>query len=165
MSARRGVLLAMVVLMSLAALAKDKPKYKSVEIKHFTQAEGVELSPQFSDFLYAELKTELTKAGLFEDILTENEVVDAADAARSFVVEGTVLEYKKGSMAKEVIIGFGVGRRSLRAQLNVHRRSDNQNVLAKELKVRTTTKLDEKLLARSLAKDIVNELKHELNQS
>ena len=60
MSARRGVLLVMVVFLSLAALAKDKPKYKSVEIKHFAQAEGVELSPQFSDFLYAELKTELT---------------------------------------------------------------------------------------------------------
>src|SRR5215831_1937000 len=105
---KHKLMVAVIVLVSLAAFAKDKPKYKSVEIKHFSQAEGVELSPQFADFLYAELKTELQKSRLFEDILTENEVVDPADAALSFVIDGTILEYKKGSMAKEVIIGFGV---------------------------------------------------------
>ncbi|HEY6248819.1 MAG TPA: DUF4410 domain-containing protein [Candidatus Angelobacter sp.] len=162
MSAKRLILPVLILLISVCALAKDKPRYKSVEVKHFTQVEGVELSPQFADFLYAELKTELKKSGMFEEILTEDEVVDPADAERSLVVDGSVLEYKKGSVAKEVIIGFGAGRRSLRAQLSVQRRSNQGSLLQKELKVRTSSRVDEKLLARQLAKSIVREMKDQL---
>jgi hypothetical protein len=162
MSAKRMALPLVVLLISACALAKDKPRFKSVEVKHFTQVEGVELTPQFSDFLYAELKAELKKSGMFEEILTEDEVVDPADAEHSLVVDGSVLEYKKGSVAKEVIIGFGAGRRSLRAQLNVQRRSNQDNLLQKELKVKTSSRIDEKLLARQLAKSIVNEMKDQL---
>jgi len=165
MYAKRMTLMLVVVLISVFALAKDKPRYKSVEVKHFTQVEGVELSPQFSDFLYAELKTELKKSGMFEEILTEDEVVDPADAERSLIVDGSVLEYKKGSVAKEVIIGFGAGRRSLRAQLNVQRRSNQSNLLQKELKVKTSSRVDEKLLARQLAKSIVHEMKDQLQSN
>jgi len=160
--AKRGLFAAAILLISLCAHAKDKPKFKSVEVKHFTQVEGVELSPQFSDFLFAELKTELKKSGMFEEILAQDEVVDPADESRSLLVDGSVLEYKKGSVAKEVIIGFGAGRRSLRAQLNVQRRSDKSNLLQKELTVKTSSRIDEKLLARQLAKSIVNKMKDEL---
>ena len=162
MSVKRMVFPIVILLISVSAFAKDKPKFKSVEVKHFTQVEGVELSPQFSDFLYAELKTELKKSGMFEEILTEGEVVDPADAERSLIVDGSVLEYKKGSVAKEVIIGFGTGRRSLRAQVNVQRRSNQNSLLQKELKVKTSSRVDEKLLARQLAKSIVNEMKDQL---
>lgn len=162
MSAKRMVFTTVILLISVSALAKDKPRFKSVEVKHFTQVEGVELSPQFSDFLYAELKTELKKSGMFEEILTEDEVVDPADAEHSLIVDGSVLEYKKGSVAKEVIIGFGAGRRSLRAQVNVQRRSNQSSLLQKELKVKTSSRIDEKVLARQLAKSIVNEMKDQL---
>ena len=162
MSVKRMVFLIVILLISVSVLAKDKPKFKSVEVKHFTQVEGVELSPQFSDFLYAELKTELKKSGMFEEILTEDEVVDPADAEHSLIVDGSVLEYKKGSVTKEVIIGFGAGRRSLRAQVNVQRRSNQNSLLQKELKVKTSSRVDEKLLARQLAKSIVNEMKDQL---
>lgn len=162
MSAKRMVFATVILLISVSALAKDKPRFKSVEVKHFTQVEGVELSPQFSDFLYAELKTELKKSGMFEEILTEDEVVDPADAEHSLIVDGSVLEYKKGSVAKEVIIGFGAGRRSLRAQVNVQRRSNQSSLLQKELKVKTSSRIDEKVLARQLAKSIVNEMKDQL---
>jgi len=162
MSARRVLFAVAILLISICVHAKDKPKFKSVEVKHFTQVEGVELSPQFGDFLFAELKTELKKSGMFEEILAQDEVVDPADANRSLLVDGSVLEYKKGSVAKEVIIGFGAGRRSLRAQLNVQRRSDKSSMLQKELTVKTSSRIDEKLLARQLAKSIVNKMKDEL---
>src|SRR5437879_9106864 len=75
----------MVVAFIVAALpgfAKDKEaQFKSVEAKHFERAEGVELSPEFTDYLYAELRAELTKAKLFGQVLGEGEVVDAADQA------------------------------------------------------------------------------------
>ena len=49
----RKALLLVVAVLLLANLsgAKDEPKFKSIEVKHFSQVEGVELPPEFSDFL------------------------------------------------------------------------------------------------------------------
>src|SRR5260370_9209416 len=69
--------LATALLFATPAIAKDiVPQFKSVEAKHFPRAEGVELSPAFSDYLYAELRAELTKAKLFGQVIGEDEVVD-----------------------------------------------------------------------------------------
>ena len=142
---------------------KREPKFKSAEAKHFSRAEGVELSPGFPDFLYAELRAELQKSGLFEQVVGEGEVVEEADAPRSVILDGSILEYKKGSVVKESLIGFGAGMRGLRAHITVRRRSNNEPLLDKEMKVRATSKWDEKLLARFLAKKIVGELKSHLS--
>lgn len=148
---------------SLYGSAKDKPPvFKSAEIKHFPNAEGVELPPEFGDFLYAELKTELQKAKLCEQVIGEGEVVEAADAPQSAVIEGTVLEYKKGSVVKEKLIGFGAGLRSLVAHVTVTRRSNKESLLDKDIKVRVSSTADPKHLARFLAKQIANEMKHQL---
>ncbi|HKO04783.1 MAG TPA: DUF4410 domain-containing protein [Candidatus Acidoferrales bacterium] len=163
---RRWILL-LVGLLFFAATgdAKDeKPRFKTVEIKHFPFAEGVELPPEFSDFLCAALKKELQKTGMFEQIVGEGEVVEAADAPQSLVLEGSILEYKKGSVAKQVIIGFGAGSRSLVSQLLVHRRSDNASVFEKQLKVRCPASWSPDSLARFLAHEIAHEMKHQLNQ-
>src|SRR5438552_15574397 len=97
--------IAMLIAVFAAALpgyAKDvAARFKSVEAKHFTKAEGVELSPEFTDYLYAELRAELTKAKLFGQVIGEGEVVEAADAPASIVIEGAVTEYKKGSAVKD----------------------------------------------------------------
>src|SRR5437763_15401714 len=95
------LLAAAVFLLTTWAGAKDQPKFKSIEVKHFPNAEGVELPPEFSDFLYAELKETLQKKNLAEQLIGEDEVVDSADAAQSVILEGSVLEYKKGSVVKE----------------------------------------------------------------
>ena len=163
---RRWILfLAALLLFAAPAGAKDeKPRFKSVEIKHFPFAEGVELPPEFSDFLYAALKKELQKTGMFEQIVGEGEVVEAADAPQSLVLEGSILEYKKGSVAKQVIIGFGAGSRSLESQIQVRRRSDNSSLLEKQLKVRCPATWNPEALARFLAHQIAHEMKHQLNQ-
>jgi hypothetical protein len=92
--------LAAALLWTTPAIAKDQPHFKSVEAKHFPRAEGVELSPAFSDYLYAELRAELTKAKLFDQVLGEDEVVEAEDASKSLVIVGTITEYKSGSVVK-----------------------------------------------------------------
>jgi hypothetical protein len=158
------VLVSAVLLLALPAIGKDQPKFKTIEIKHFPYAEGVELGPEFPDFLYAELKTELQKAKLSEQIVGEGEVVDAADAPLSIIIEGTVLEYKKGNLVKEAFTPFHLGgHRSMRAQLKVTRRSNNETVLDKELKVDVSSTADPKHLARFMAKQIARELKQAKN--
>jgi hypothetical protein len=149
------VAIALVGLLSVmpAWAKKGEPKFKSMEVR---------LAPEFPDFLYAAVREELEKSGLFKEMTGENEVVDPADAPQSFILDGTILEYGKGSVAKAVIIGFGTGRRSLRVKLTVHRRSDNQTVLDQELKVRTPVQMKPQLLAKSVAKKIAGEIKKNL---
>jgi hypothetical protein len=155
------VLLAAAILLSVPATAKNQPKFKSIEVRHFSQAEGVELPPEFSDFLYAEIRADLQKKKLADQLPGENEVVDSADAAQSVILEGSVLEYKKGSVVKESLIGFGMGMRSLSTHVKLTRRSDNKALIDKDLKVRASSKLDPKHLAKYLAGEITGELKHQ----
>ena len=155
------LLFAAVLLLANLAGAKDEPKFKSIEVKHFSQVEGVELPPEFSDFLYAELRATLQKKKVAEQIIGEDEVVDPAEAANSVILEGNILEYRKGNVVKEKLIGFGAGARSLTAHLKLLRRSDNQPVIDKDLKVKAMAQYDAHHLARFLASEITRELKHE----
>jgi len=155
--------LAALLAWTMPAIAKDaEPQFKSVEAKHFPRAEGVELTPAFSDYLYAELRAELTKAKLFGQVIGEDEVVDAADAPKSLVIVGTITEYKKGSVVKDALIGFGAGMRSLKVDANVARRSDQQNLAAIHVHVKVSPRWNEKIMARAAAKDIVKQLKNSL---
>jgi hypothetical protein len=153
-------------LLTTWAGAKDQPKFKSIEVKHFPTTEGVELPPDFGDLLYAELKAAIQKKKLAKELIGEDEVVDAADAPHSAVLEGSVLEYKKGSKVKEGVMeialgaSFGAGARSLTAHVKLLRRSDNQAIIDKDIKVKAMAKWNPKTLAKFLANSIVGELKH-----
>ena len=162
----RFIRMTMVVALVAAALpgfAKDKEaQFKSVEAKHFERAEGVELSPEFTDYLYAELRAELTKAKLFGQVLGEGEVVDAADALSSIIIEGNITEYKKGSVAKDALIGFTAGWRSMKVDTTIKRRSDQSVVASPQIHVRASPRWKDKVLAKEAAHQIVNELKKAL---
>ncbi|HEX3104110.1 MAG TPA: DUF4410 domain-containing protein [Terriglobales bacterium] len=155
-----SLVMAVLLLMATWAVAKDEPKFKSIEVKHFPNAEGVELPPEFSDYLYAELRATLQKKKLADQLLGEDEVVDPADAPKSAILEGSVLEYKKGSVVKESLIGFGAGGRSLTAHIKVTRRSNNEIIVEKDIKVRAMARWDPKTLAKFLANSIAGQLKH-----
>src|SRR5258706_5696145 len=155
--------LAVFLVWTTPAVAKDpQPQFKSVEAKHFPRAEGVELSPAFSDYLYAELRAELTKAKLFGQVIGEDEVVDPEDAPKSLVIVGTITEYKQGSVVKNALIGFGAGMRSLKVDANVSRRSNQQNLTAIHVHVKVSPRWDEKVMAKFAAKNIVKQLKDSL---
>jgi hypothetical protein len=159
-----------VVVVALAALpgtarAKDEVQhFKTVEAKHFKEAEGVELSPAFADYFYAELRNELTKAKLANEIIGEGEAVDDTDAAKSAVITGTITEYKKGNVVKSALIGFGAGMRSLKMDADVVRRSDNQNLCVLHVHVKIEPRWDEKIMAKAAAKQMVNEMKKALKE-
>lgn len=151
----------LLIALSLSAFAANKEaKYKTAEAKHFARAEGVELSSEFPEFLYAALSENLKKSKLFKDVIGEGEIVDAADAADSFAIEGEITEYKKGSVTKEVLIGFGAGFRALKARVKITRLSDKAVVFDQELKVKASSRWNEKVLAKFMAGKVVNEIKH-----
>jgi len=165
---RRIVLLTLFSALAVSAPAGDQksaePLFKNIEVKHFPLAEGVELPPEFSDLLYAEIRKSLQKTGLYEQVTGEGEVLEAADAPKSLILDGKIVEYKKGNVAKEVLIGLGAGRRSLRAQITVRRVSDQQVVMDKELNVKASSRWTPQVLAKSLADKVAGELKKALRR-
>lgn len=165
MQIRIGVIAVALTLLAGTARAKDEvSQFKSVEAKHFKAAEGVELSPAFVDYFYAELRNELTKSKLATDVIGEGEAVDDADAAKSAVINGTIIEYKKGSLVKAQLIGFGAGMRSLKMDADVVRRSDAQNLCMLHVHVKVDPRWNEKVMAKAAAKQIVNEMKKALKE-
>src|SRR5262249_5461026 len=109
-----GIVAVMLAASAPASKAKDEtPQFKTAEARHFTSAEGVELSPTFADYFYAELRSELVKGKFVTEVIGEGEAVEDADAANSLVITGTITEFKKGSVVKNAFIGFA-GMRSLK---------------------------------------------------
>jgi len=155
-------LMTVLLLAGLAAAAKEKdatPRYKTAEARHFTQVEGVELTPAFGDYFYAELREELKKAKLAGDVIGEGETVDDADAPQSIVITGTITEYKKGSVVKSALIGFGAGMRSLKMDADVLRRSDSQHLGVVHIHVKIDPTWNEKTMAKFAAQQLVKEMK------
>src|SRR5712672_2381089 len=154
---------ALMFAMGAAARPKDEaPLYKTAEAKHFTTAEGVELSPAFVDYFYAELRNELTKAKLVKEVVGEGEAMEEADAPNSLVISGTITEYKKGNVVKSALIGFGTGMRSLKMDADVVRRSDKQNLCVLHVHVKIDPRWDEKIMAKGAAHQLVKEMKKAL---
>ena len=150
---------------AMGALAKPKdetPQYKTAEAKHFTTAEGVELTPAFVDYFYAELRSELTKAKLANEVVGEGEAVEDADAPKSLVISGTITEYTKGNVVKSALIGFGTGMRSLKMDADVVRRSDKQNLCVLHVHVKIDPRWNEKIMAKGAARQMVKEMKKAL---
>jgi hypothetical protein len=159
------MMMVMLLLACLGAAAKEKnatPQFKTAEAKHFTQAEGVELTPAFGDYFYAELREELKKAKLAGEVIGEGETVEDADAPQSIVITGTFTEYKKGSVVKSALIGFGAGMRSLKMDADVLRRSDNQHLGVVHIHVKIDPRWDEKTMAKFAAHQIVKDMKEAL---
>ncbi len=152
-------LMTSLILTPVLAAKDPELTYKTAEAKHFTRVEGVELSPAFTDYLYAELRNELTKTKLFVQVIGEGEAVEDADAAGSVVIEGVITEYKKGNRAADAIIGFGAGARSLKLDVNLTRRSDHQNLGTIKVHVKVSPKWKEEVMAKAAAHDIAHEVK------
>lgn len=147
------------------AAAKDpEATYKTVEAKHFTRLEGVELSPAFTDYLYAELRNELGKTKLFVQVIGEGEAVEDTDVANSVVIQGVITEYKKGNRAADAIIGFGAGMRSLKMDVNVTRRGDHQDLGAIKSHVKISPRWNEEVMAKAAAHQIAHEVKNALKE-
>ena len=152
--------------MGTVAKPKDETlQYKTAEAKHFTTSEGVELTPAFVDYFYAELRSELTKAKLVNEVVGEGEVVDDSDAPKSLVISGTITEYKKGNVVKSALIGFGAGMRSLKMDADVVRRSDKQNLCVLHVHVKIDPRWDEKIMAKGAAHQMVKEMKKALAET
>jgi len=104
---------------SLAAQDVQLP-LKTIEVKHFTQVEGLGLSQEFINSYYDGLRLELAKpkTKVADQVVDEGATVPEADAANSVIVEGKFLERKKGGLVSYVI-----------PEINLYRTSDHKLIV------------------------------------
>ncbi len=90
---------------------------KTIEVKHFTQADALGLSQDFVNYFYDGLRLYLPKAKVAELVVDEGATVPEADAANSVIVEGKFMEFKKG------FVGI------VTLEINLYRRSDHKLII------------------------------------
>ena len=90
---------------------------KIIEIKHFTQSEGLGLSQEFVNSFYDNIRERLVKGNVAGQIVDEGSAVPDAVAANTLIVEGKFTEYKKG--------GFLEGVGIVGSEIKFYRKSDH----------------------------------------
>jgi len=91
--------------------------------------------------------------------------VDDAEVPSSIVLNGQLIEFKKGNLAKEVIIGFSSGYRRLKLDTVVTNRSDGATLFTLHTQVRTPPNRTEQLMAKAAAEAIAHELKDAIKKA
>ncbi|MGD0347642.1 MAG: hypothetical protein ABSA85_12840 [Terracidiphilus sp.] len=100
--------LAFIVFGPLPLAAQDvkpvsKPHFTSIEVKHLTTADGVQLSPNFEKYFYASFLAELQRLNIAEQTVEDGAPVVDTDKAGPFsiphflVVEGKFVKIQEGS--------------------------------------------------------------------
>ena len=152
-----SLLLVLVVSLSLGAKSKGEMQFKTVEVKHFTVAQGVDLWGEYPNLLYGELRTELEKKKIAVQVVEEGGTVADADAADSIVVEGKVTDFKK---AGHTMMHPG----SLTMEINIYHRTDHSAVASTTptLKLMPVAYSDDKTLAKVTGRWAADEIKKAL---
>lgn len=117
------LLLALLCAVSLAAQDVKLP-LKTIQVKPFTQAEGLGLSEEFVNYFNKGLVEFLPKTKVATQVLEDGAEVPADDAANSIVVEGTLVEFKKMGMGG--IVG---------SEISLYRLSDHKLLTTFKAKV------------------------------
>jgi hypothetical protein len=132
----------------------EQPPFKTVELKSFTLALGVELKPNFLGDLYDDLRSQLEKTGLSAQVVGEGGAVSEADAPASVVMEGKVTENDRGHFVTHV-----------RMEVTVSRLSDRKVLATINPKFDFGSGLPQKKVTGGMAKTIAKDIKNELNKS
>ncbi len=75
--------------------ANAPPKYKTIEVKHLTKADNVDLTQEYLNATYAHLREDLQKTNLFGAVVEDGGTVADADAADSLVLQCKVTDFAK----------------------------------------------------------------------
>jgi hypothetical protein len=99
-SINRVVLVAALLFLAGSVFAKDAPKYKTAEVKQVTIAEGVQLPDninpqQLLKLLSDEIREQLSKKDVAEQVIADGGVVPDAVVPDSIVVECKIADFKK----------------------------------------------------------------------
>jgi hypothetical protein len=91
-----AILLALFVAVAGLSAKDTAPKYKTAEIKHLTKGTDVNLSQDYLNYAYDNVREDLQKSKLFGAVLEDGATVADADAADSVIIECKITDYSRG---------------------------------------------------------------------
>jgi hypothetical protein len=135
---RGGVGVVALVLLLASGVGAQKPnsenknKYKDIEIMKFDVKQGVEFPEEHLGGMMDEIVKELQELKKFNQVFraTESQTDSSAPTLR---LEGTVIEYKKGSQAKRYLVGFGAGKTKVVAHVKFIDKATGNVVFEKDV--------------------------------
>ena len=141
----------------MAAAKENAPaKYNAVEVKHLTKADSVDLSAEFLNYLYDDLRKELANKGIFGTMVEEGGTISDPDAANAVVLECKITEYHHGFMVfPYVIVDVTL---SNRGDHKVIRQFTNSKISVSS----DATNHPDKVKAKWTAYNLAAEIKHNL---
>jgi hypothetical protein len=90
-----ALLFAIILLPATRIAAKDEPpRWKAVQVKHFTAVPGTGISKSELESFYEGFLKQLRRIKVAERVLEEGEAVSPEEAANSLIVEGTFTSYE-----------------------------------------------------------------------
>lgn len=150
------VVLLFTVSLLTASKGNAQAKYKVVEVKHLTTADGIDLSAEFMNYLYDDLRKELSNKGIFGTVLEEGGTISDTDAANAVVLECKITEYHHGFMVSPYVI----------VEVTLSNRGDHkviQQFTSKKVSVSSdATNHPDKVKAKWTGYNLANEIKHNL---
>ena len=95
------ILVALLITASLLTAPRGyaQARYKVVEVKHLTKADGVNLSAKTLNDIYDKLREDLATKGVFGTVVEDGGTISDADAANAVVLECKIIKFSKDSSA------------------------------------------------------------------
>ena len=100
------ILAALLFTASVMASAKENApaKFTVVEVKRLTKADGIDLSAEFMNYLYDDLRKELANKGIFGTVVEDGGAISDGDAASAVVLECKITELQHGFASSPTVI-------------------------------------------------------------
>ncbi len=99
-----SVVLVFAISLVLSPRASAQAKYPVVEVKHLTKADSVDLSADYLNYSYDNLREQLAKKGPFGKVVGDGDKIADSDAANAVVLECNIVEFKHGGLMPPYII-------------------------------------------------------------
>ncbi len=133
--------------------AKNPQRFQAIVVTRFTNAPDVELPPEASDYLYAELLTEVRQSGLAAEVLGEGEVIGEGEVGQTLIITGQFTHFDIGvNLAAALVVGVKLPKPHLELDATILRASDHE-ILGRVLHIKSSG-----AIYRDSANEVVKEL-------
>ncbi|MGA3160306.1 MAG: hypothetical protein ABSC77_03740 [Terracidiphilus sp.] len=148
------ILVALLFMVSvlIAANGNAQAKYKVVEVKHLTVADGVSVTDKYLNDSYDYMREGLAKTGIFETVVEDGGAISDADAANAVVLECKIIKYR-GNAYKTMSGPY------VKVEVTLSNRGDHQLIkqfTSDEIPLNVSNK------AKNTGRFLTSEIKHKL---
>jgi hypothetical protein len=168
---RKAIHILLVLLAFAIALPADngavgRNTYQTLVVMPLEFEPGAELPNEYRENILFDIRSHLTKAGLFQKVLAEDQVASAVPESTLHLIT-TITKYNRGSQAKRYFIGFGAGQTKIVAKIRYVEPATGKTVFERQVDGKVVMGIlggDSKGATNGLAKEVAKVTKKWLEQ-